>query len=83
MLTAVLIPFLVAILLGFIRFLKGPSNGDRVVALDVLSTQGAMALVVVALLLDNAMLLDVSLVFALVGFVGVIVYSRYLEGRLK
>ena len=82
MLSVLVISFLIPIAIGLIRFLKGPSNGDRIVALDVLSTQGAALLIVVSLLLENAMLLDVSLVFALVGFVGVIVYSRYLEGRL-
>ncbi len=81
MLQVVVLIMLLALLLAFLRFLKGPDNSDRVVALDVLSTQGAGLLVVVSLLFDNAMLLDVSLVFALVGFVGVIVYSRYLEGR--
>lgn len=81
MLQVVVIIMLFALLLAFLRFLKGPDNSDRVVALDVLSTQGAGLLVVVSILFDNAMLLDVSLVFALVGFVGVIVYSRYLEGR--
>jgi len=81
LLQVVVLIMLLALLLAFLRFLKGPDNSDRVVALDVLSTQGAGLLVVVSLLFDNAMLLDVSLVFALVGFVGVIVYSRYLEGR--
>jgi len=81
LLQIVVLIMLLALLLAFLRFLKGPDNSDRVVALDVLSTQGAGLLVVVSLLFDNAMLLDVSLVFALVGFVGVIVYSRYLEGR--
>jgi multicomponent Na+:H+ antiporter subunit F len=71
----------VAMALSVVRLLKGPSTSDRVVALDVLSTQGSALLIVLALQHGSSLLLDVSLVFALVGFVGVIVYARHLEGR--
>jgi multicomponent Na+:H+ antiporter subunit F len=69
-----------SIFLILLRFLKGPSLPDRVIALDMLTTITTGVLVLVSVFIDNYVLLDISLVYAVLAFVSVIVIARYLEG---
>ncbi len=69
----------ISILMVVIRFLKGPSLPDRVIALDMLTTITTGLLVLIAVFIDNYILLDISLVYAVLAFVSVIVIARYLE----
>ncbi|TCS64699.1 monovalent cation/H+ antiporter complex subunit F [Varunaivibrio sulfuroxidans] len=70
-----------AFLLALVRFVKGPSAADRVVAFDVLTIIAITAMALVAWLENRAIYLDVALVYALLSFLGVIVVARYLEGE--
>ncbi len=65
-----------------IRFVKGPTAGDRTVALDTLTTIGVAALVLLGYMFKRFVYVDVALVYAVLGFIGVIVIARYLEGAL-
>lgn len=71
----------IAILLGFIRFIKGPTSSDRVIALDTMTTIISSLLVLSALFFERYILLDISFVFAALSFTSVIVIARYLERR--
>lgn len=65
-----------------IRFVKGPTAADRAVALDTLTTIGVAALVLLGYIFHRFVYVDVALVYAVLGFIGVIVIARYLEGAL-
>ncbi len=65
-----------------IRFVKGPTAGDRTVALDTITTIGVAALTLLAYVFQRFIYVDVALVYAVLGFIGVIVIARYLEGAL-
>ncbi len=69
-------------IMSAIRFVKGPTAGDRVVALDTLTTIGVSVLVLLAYVFQRFIYVDVALVYAVLGFIGVIVIARYLEGAL-
>ena len=69
-------------IMSAIRFAKGPTAADRVVALDTLTTIGVSALVLLAYVFQRFIYVDVALVYAVLGFIGVIVIARYLEGAL-
>jgi len=73
---------MVGVTLVAIRFVKGPTAGDRSVALDTLTTIMVAALVMLAYIFDRYIYLDVALVYGVLGFIGVIVLARYLEGAL-
>ncbi len=64
------------------RFVKGPTAGDRTVALDTLSIIVIAAMVLLSYVFQRIIYLDVALVYAVLGFIGVIVIARYLEGAL-
>ena len=73
---------LLAILLAFVRMIKGPSSADRVVALDVMTVISISLIVFLALILQRSIYVDIALVYGLISFVGVVAIARYLERGL-
>ncbi|MEN8120890.1 MAG: monovalent cation/H+ antiporter complex subunit F [Bacteroidota bacterium] len=69
-------------ILAFIRFVKGPTAADRVVALDTISFMAIALMVLLGFVLERFIYIDVSLIYAVLGFVGVITIARYLEGGI-
>jgi len=65
-----------------VRFIKGPTATDRVMALDTLSVMLIAVLVILGFLMKRYIYIDVSLVYAVLGFIGVITIARYLEGGI-
>lgn len=66
-----------AVFLAFIRFIKGPLLTDRVVAFDTMSIIAVSLLVVLSVSFKSALYLDIAFVFALIGFIGTIVFARF------
>ncbi len=73
---------LIAMILAFIRFLMGPSAADRVVALDTMTIIGIAIIAFISMRSNRIIYLDVSIVYGLLSFLGVIAIARYLEGGL-
>ncbi len=65
-----------------VRFIKGPTASDRVMALDTLSVMLIAVLVILGFLMKRYIYIDVSLIYAVLGFIGVITIARYLEGGI-
>jgi multicomponent Na+:H+ antiporter subunit F len=72
----------IALILGILRFIKGPTAADRVVALDTMSVIVTATLALMAYIFQRYIYVDVSLIYAVLGFIGVIVLARYLEKAL-
>ena len=66
----------------FYRLIKGPSVVDRAVAADSIDILSDMALILFALRSGRSIYLDIAMVTAVLGFIGSVLVSRYLEGRL-
>ena len=71
--------FAVAAALTFIRLAKGPTLPDRVIAIDLVGVLMVCLLVLMAGVTAQQALLDVSMVVALISFVGTVAYARYIE----
>ncbi len=69
----------VSILVALIRFIKGPEKVDRIVAVDVISTIGITLILILATLMRREIYIDVAIVYAILGFIGVIVVSRFIK----
>lgn len=69
----------VAVLLAFVRLVRGPDLANRVVAVDLLSALGVGIAGVAAVASDDAVYLDVALVLALIAFLGTVGFARYAE----
>ena len=67
------------IVFGMIRFVKGPTASDRVMAYDTLSMMVISGLVLLSYVFQRYIYLDVSLLYAVIGFIGVVVIARYFE----
>ncbi len=68
--------------LGLMRFVKGPTAADRAVATDTLSVIGIAGLVLLAYVYDRYIYVDLALVYAVLGFIGIIVIARFIERAL-
>jgi multicomponent Na+:H+ antiporter subunit F len=78
----IILPVLsLSILLVFIRFFKGPSISDRVVAVDLLVTIGIGIIAVYSILTHQPTFLDIALILALIGFLATVAYSYYIQKR--
>ncbi len=72
-----------AVLLGIIRMLKGPTVSDRLLAADTLTTITAALIVLLSFKFERLIYMDVAIVYAVLGFIGIVVVARYLEGGIK
>ena len=75
----VILLLILAMFIAMIRFLKGPTLSDRVVAFDVMSIMGVSLIVILALYFERSLYLDIALVFGLISFIGTSIFGRYIE----
>ena len=68
-------------ILCLFRILRGPTAPDRIIALDAFVPIIATIMVLFALYQGDELLLDISLVYAILGFIGTLVISKYLLGE--
>lgn len=64
-----------------LRFIIGPSLSDRVVSLDTFNMIIIGLIVLLALFFENALFIDIALVYGLLAFLETIVFARYLEAK--
>lgn len=69
----------IALLVAFIRLVKGPTLPDRIVAMDLFGVLVVGLIVVLAGWSGVRATLDAAIVIALVGFLGTIAYATYVE----
>jgi multisubunit Na+/H+ antiporter MnhF subunit len=70
---------LAAVLTAY-RLLRGPSNFDRLLSSDTLAVIGVAFLAVFSSEPGRQSFIDVALVYAVIGFVGVVIIARFLQG---
>jgi len=71
----------VALLLAAIRLVRGPSQPDRVVALELIASLFVGVIAVASIATDVSVYLDVAIALTLVAFLGAVVLARFLERR--
>ena len=67
------------ILLSVLRMLMGPTASDRAVAVDTITTTVVALLVLLGFIFKRYVYLDVSLVYSVLSFVGLVALARFLE----
>ncbi len=73
----------VSVLLIVIRFIKGPSIVDRVIALDLIITTGIGFIGTYSILTYQPAFLDVAMILALIAFLSTVAFSYYIQKRNK
>jgi multicomponent Na+:H+ antiporter subunit F len=69
----------VALIVAFVRLVKGPTLPDRIVAMDLFGVLVVGLIVVLAGWSGVRATLDAAIVIALIGFLGTIAYATYVE----
>lgn len=64
------------------RVFKGPNVIDRVLAADSIDIILGIIMILFGAIEDRAIYLDLGLIITLLGFVGTVLISKYLEGEL-
>ncbi|HKL27150.1 MAG TPA: monovalent cation/H+ antiporter complex subunit F [Desulfuromonadales bacterium] len=67
--------------LGVLRFVRGPSAADRIVALDILFSAAVGLCALAALSSGRVLFLDIAIGVVLVGFVATLAWTRLVEMR--
>ena len=75
----VILLFSLAMLLAFLRLLRGPGAADRILALDTLYINALALLVLLGVAFGTFAYFEVALVIALLGFVGTACLSKYVS----
>lgn len=70
---------LAAIAAAVVRMLRGPTQADRIIALDVVFSASIALAAAAALQTGRALFLDIAIGLALVGFVATIVWARLID----
>ena len=81
MIGAAALALVVAIGLMLIRALKGPTLYDRVLAVNSLGTKIVLLLGVIGYLTGRPDFLDISILYALINFVGTIAILKFFRYR--
>ena len=72
---------MVAMVLAFLRLVRGPSLPDRVVALDLMTVLAVGFSALFAISADEPAFLDVAIALALVAFLATVALARFAERR--
>ncbi|TVR34843.1 MAG: pH regulation protein F [Spirochaetaceae bacterium] len=78
---AVLLALALLTIGGIIRVVVGPTIWDRLLGLNLISSKIIMAIIVFALMIQRTFLLDIAIVYALLGFIGSVLIARFIERK--
>lgn len=70
--------YALAMVIGLLRVVRGPSAQDRVLALDFLYVVGMLTMLVLAIRYDSQMYFEGALLMVLFGFVGSVALAKFL-----
>lgn len=73
---AALVCLAVGMLFGLIRAMRGPRVADRVMGINMIGTMTLLALAILSKLLNQSWLLDVSIIYAMISFLAVVVLTN-------
>lgn len=73
----------VIIFFCLIRAILGPRYTDRIVAANMISTKVIAFICMLSVFLREDFLIDVGIIYAMLGFVAVVVLSRIIQIRQK
>jgi multicomponent Na+:H+ antiporter subunit F len=65
------------------RAIIGPKLADRIMAVNMMGTLTIAVIILMSVLLDESMMLDVALVYAVISFVAVMVLTQIYIGIFR
>ena len=69
----------VSLLLCFVRLYLGPNPPNRTVAFDAIAIHAVGIMALFTMIYDSPALFDAAIIIAVLGFVGTMMFARYME----
>lgn len=69
--------------LSAIKIILGPSIWVRLIAFNLLTSKTIIIIIIIAMINNKTYLLDISLIFALLSFIGIIFISIYIQKKSR
>ena len=66
---------------GLIRILIGPTVWDRLLGMSLISSKIIVAIVVFAVILVRGFLVDIAIIYSLLGFISSVLIARFIERK--
>lgn len=66
-----------------IRIWRGPTNADRMLALEVINILVVTIMITLSLWFEQPVFIDVAIVYALLSFVGTLYVAKLIMGELR
>ena len=82
-LTVVIIVCCCLIFLALFKAIKGPTVADRLVAVNMIGTQTIIIIGILAVKLNEAWLTDIAVIYALISFVAIVVFTKVYIGEYR
>ena len=76
-----LIGLTVLLVAGLVRIIIGPTIWDRLLSMNLVTTKIVMSIAVLAVLMNRSFLIDVAIVYSLLGFIASILIARFIEKK--
>ena len=80
MMTGVIVVLAVLIVISIIRSILGPGVSDRIVAVNMIGTMVIMITAIFSVMLDENYLADICLIYAMISFLGVVLFCKVYTG---
>ncbi len=80
-----LLVLVLAMILSFIRLVKGKTIWDRILMLNLISAKVVLFVAVYAIYIDNIILLDIAISYGIIGFLTMTLLAKFIMtgGREK
>jgi len=72
---------IILLIFSAIRILLGPTLWDRMLGVNMVASKLMMVIILYATLKQQNFILDIALIYALLGFIGIIFMSIYIQGK--
>jgi len=66
---------------GLVRVLIGPTVWDRMLGFALFSSKVIIMATMIGIIIDRSFMVDVALIYGVLGFIGTIMLSRFIERR--
>ena len=80
LLIGIMLVYAVLVVLVLIRAVAGPKIADRLMAISMVGTIGIFLMAVVAVKLGEDYLLDISIIYAMISFLSVVILTKVYMG---
>lgn len=75
------VALLFGVMLLLIRAIAGPTNYDRILAMNAIGTKAALFVALLGFITERPAFLDIALAYAILNFVGTIAILKFIRHR--